>query len=208
MNEPTEWISVALAATGLGVTTIRQLRQSSSRRRANEAEQAGRLLELLKSIDLGGVTPRLKMEQVRATHDEQLDRLHQVIRLGAADFSYRALRTGLSWITIVLLAFYAVFFGLTAIPILASTPWPVTSQSVPDVVAATLFFAFAIGSGVAAIVSTYRRWRLSVIRKAAGIVAPRAFEDFRSTLALARSINRKYRNRRQARRTLVGKPSV
>lgn len=200
MSQSTEWISLALAAVGLGITTIRQVRQASSRRRANEAEQAGRLLELLKSIDLGGVTPGLKMEQVRAKHDEQLDRLHQVIRLGAADFSNRALRAGLSWITILLLAFYAIFFTWAAIPILTSTPWPATSQTVADIIAAALFLAAGTGAGTAAAVSTYRRWRLGVIRKAAGIVVPGAFEEFRSTLALAWSINRKYWNRRRARR--------
>lgn len=200
MSQSTEWISLALAAVGLGITTTRQVRQASSRRRANEAEQAGRLLDLLKSIDLGGVTPGPDIEQVRAKHDEQLDRLHQVIRLGAADFSNRALRAGLSWITILLLAFYAIFFTWAAIPLLASAPWPATSQTVADIIAAALFLAAGIGSGAAAAVSTYRRWRLGVIRKAAGIVVPGAFEEFRFTLALAWSINRQYWNRRRARR--------
>jgi hypothetical protein len=202
MSESTEWISLALAAAGLGVTTIRQIRQASSRRRANEAEQAGRLLDLLTSIDLGGVTLGLNAEHLRAAHDEQVDRLQQVIRIGAADFSNRALRTGLSWITILLLVFYSGFFAVASIPVLISVPWPVASQTLPDVIAAALFFAFAVGSGVAAIVSMYRRWRLSLIRKAAGIVVPGAFKDLRATLALAGSIKRQRRQRRLARRIL------
>lgn len=201
VGEWSGWASVVLAALGLILTTVRQVRQSSSRRRADQAEQAGRLLDLLLRVGLEGTTQGLKTEQIRSKHEEQVHRLQQVVRLGAADFAYRSLRPGLSWSTIALLAFYAVLFGVATSRLMVGVTGPLSADVVSSVVAGLLFLATAVGSGVAAVVSVYRRWRLNALRKAAGVFVLGPWAETVAIYRQFRALMRRWLERRRLRRS-------
>jgi len=182
------WATAAIALAGLLWTAVSQTRNARSKRQAEQAEQAGRLIELLRSVDLGGLTPGLNLARMRALHEEQIQSLQQVVRLGAADFSSRALRGGVSGATVFLLVSYAVLLAMTGISMVADVRSLDESDQSGVLIAGATFIALAAALAVTAVVALYRAQKRRKIRVQAGIRVQSVWQYLREVWITVRAV--------------------
>jgi len=174
-----QWVIAAIATLSFVWNVVTYARANRGRKRAEQAEQAGRLLELMNRVGLGGATVGLDTTRAQELHDIQVQRLQQVVRVGVVDFTARALRPGTPWTLLVLFVFYAGLFVVAGMNILSdSTGMDSLSRSISASAALVLFTLAAVtiwGCAVAA----WRRWVRWSQQLAAGIEAPTAWQTFR-----------------------------
>ncbi|WP_286345578.1 hypothetical protein [Frondihabitans sucicola] len=130
------------------------------------------MIELLEEIDLGGADVGLDSSKARALHDEQIRALQRVIRLGAVDFSDRALRSGLSIVTLLIVAAYAILFGVLGINILGNGDSKDPSQKIVNSTSGLTLLGMGVVGIVVVLVSWRRRRRSTRRRRAAGMIVP------------------------------------
>lgn len=183
------WFAGIVAAIGVVWTGISHARESRARAQGEGAEQAGRLLELMKTIDLGGSDPTLDVSRTRTLHDAQLRDLQRVIRLGAADFTARSLKPGISVPTIIGVAMYTVIIFAGGVFLLANGGTS-DSGSLANIVVGLLYLVLAVIGGVWTPVLAFRRSERLAQLRAAGVTIETGFRQdlraIRHKLAAAR----------------------
>jgi hypothetical protein len=146
-SDAATWFAAIIAAAGLVWTGISQGRERSARAQSESAEQAGRLLTLMREINLGGSDPALDPQVARKKHAAQLQDLQRVIRLGAADFVARSLKPPVSKTTITVVGGYSLilivvgFFAVTA-------GGDSASERLGNLVSGAIYLTFGLGGAV------------------------------------------------------------
>lgn len=182
------WVSAGVGLLALAWSVVVYVRDSSGRRQADQAERAGRMITLLESIDLGGTETGLDSTNARAKHEEQIRDLQRVVRLGAADFSVRALRHGLSTSTVVIIAVYAVFLISTGAFILNGAPGESSARHNSDEIAGLTILGLGVLGVLIVGVAGERRRKSRARQRAAGMKVVSLVEGVRVTSGEARTV--------------------
>lgn len=170
-------LGVAVPLAALVWSAVVHSRDARSRKHAEQAERAGRLLELMKSIDLGGADAGLNREAVRLKHNKQIHDLERVVRVSAAEFSARALRPAASRALILVFLSYGVFLlGDGTALVVSAQHLPATRQLSTWLVAAVIG-AVGMAGIVFAVVLGNRRGQTRIRQGEAGIAIPTLMED-------------------------------
>lgn len=178
-----QWLSGSVALLAFVWGLIVYIRDGSSKRQAEQAERAARMITLLESIDLGGADVGLDAAKVRALHDEQIHNLQRIVRLGVADFSARALRPGVSLFALLGIAFYTVFFLVSGIALTLSVAGAKPEKQFAGDVVGLTFVTIGL-LGLAVVIVVWRRRRVSRARRlAAGMTVPSPTQAMKATIA-------------------------
>lgn len=193
------WLSAGVGLLTLAWAIVAYIRDSSGKRQADQAERAARMITLLREIDLGGADVGLDSTAARTLHEEQISSLQRVIRLGAVDFSDRALRSGLSIFATTAIAGYSVFFGVLGINISANNGVTDPAEKVVNSVSGLTLIGLGVAGRVVVVVSWRRRRKSSRRQRAAGIFVPTVRQSIEreiseiQTAMRVRSVRRKER---------------
>lgn len=155
-SDAAAWFAALVTAIGLVWTGASRARERRARAQSERAEQAARLLALMRDIELGGTDPTLDIRTVRARHAAQLQDLQRVIRIGTADFVARSLKPPVARTMIVVAALYALLlFGVGFT--LAIDGGNTESERIANFVVGVVYIVLGIGGAVMAAVMLDRR---------------------------------------------------
>lgn len=185
-----------IGLAGFLSTVITQWRSHQSKKMVEEAEQAGRLLDLMEKVDLGGSTPQLDTSEIRGRHELQLHRLQQVVRLGVADFTARALRKEMPWMFVAFFITYGILLGVAGAAILEAATTASDDDRLGLVVSGLLICVLTLACFTISAVSIWRRWIRWSRQTQAGINVSTARQAFRSDWRQLRQALRLRKQRR------------
>lgn len=199
-----EMVTALVIAASTTWTIAFQLAELRRRRVADRTEQAGRILELMKSLDTCGMDRRLTPQAARKKHEEEIHRLQLEIRRGAAEFSLRSSRveSGRSEIMIWGVPFAAAFLGGLLILAFPDTDPHSIERLDSDITAAVLL---ALGFfGVLVVFSRWSSWSVRrMTRDRAGLEEPAHAITFSEAFSFWRTKRIARRIRRQQKKELA-----
>lgn len=192
-SDAAAWFAGIVAAIGVVWTGLSHARELRARAQGEGAEQAARLLALMKDIGLGGSDPTLDVARTQALHDAQLRDLQRVIRLGVADFTARSLKPGISLLTIFAVGAYTLIVLAGGVGLLGSGGAK-SSNTLGNFIAGLLYLVFALAGAIWTPVLAVQRSRRIKQLRAAGVTIETKFLDD------VRAIRNKFATARRRRR--------
>jgi hypothetical protein len=179
-SDAAAWFAGIVAAIGVVWTGLSHTRELRARARNEGAEQAARLLALMKDIGLGGSDPTLDVERTQTLHDAQLRDLQRVIRLGVADFTARSLKPGISLPTIIAVGAYTLTVFAGGVGLLTSGGAN-NSTTLGNLIAGLLYVVFALAGCIwTPVLAVQRSRRVAQLRAAGVTIETGFFQDVRA----------------------------
>jgi hypothetical protein len=196
-SDAAAWFAGIVAAIGVVWTGLSHARERRARAQGEGAEQAARLLALMKDIGLGGSDPTFDVARTQTLHDAQLRDLQRVIRLGAADFTARSLKPGISLPMIFAVGAYTLTVLAGGVGLLASGGAN-DSATLGNLIAGLLYLFFAVVGCVWTPVLAVQRSRRVAQLRAAGVTIEAGFlQDVRAIRGKLDAARRRRRQRNE-----------
>ncbi|MDA3805389.1 hypothetical protein [Clavibacter sp. CT19] len=187
-------LAALTAALSLIWTVIYQLLILKGRRQPDRTVEAGRNLELMRSLGTGGMDPHLDQREAQRIHEAEIHKLEQTVRISAARFAVQALPVEPARGPWLLMGFVsAILFGTGVAILITSRARPDPADHLYDVISGLILYVVGITGCLLVFTRLSTRHLDRMVLDQAGIEARRRQVSVRDSLT-------SWRTHRAARR--------